>query len=227
MPVHRSLSYSAAYQIFTLGNWYFALSDATSFAEDQDVNSIFATEIVGFNGYTSPALTYGTPTWDVVTQQYIAPLPTLTYGNAGTTTIQYISYFGVCCPSGHTRIVPKAVTQTNFSGATNTITLTSHGYTNNDRVVFRVVSGTIDSAINTSLGYYVMNATTNTFQLSVDQVNPLDLAGNGASLNAYIIDRSLDETRGGIVYQTFAVPTSVAPGNSVNFILTTATDSLE
>lgn len=227
MPVHRTVSYSAAYQMFTLGNWFFVLSDATSFAEDQDVNSIFATEIVGFDGYTTPTLPFSTPTWDVVTQQYVAPLPTITYGNAGTTTIQYSSYFAVCCPSGHTRIVPKAITQTNFSGATNIITLANHGYTNNDRVIFRVVSGTIDSAINTNLGYYVINATTNTFQISADQVNPIELAGNGASLNAYLIDRSLDELRGGIMYQVFTVPTSVAPGNSVNFILSTATDSLQ
>ena len=226
MPVHRSTQYCAGYQTYTLGNWYFALSDATSLAEDASLNTIIASEVVGFDGYTTPKINYSNPTWDVATQRYIIPATSLDYGNSGTTTIQYQTFLGIGCPTGHTRIVPKAITHTNFNGGTDTITLSSHGYTNNDQVMFRVVSGTIDSAVSVNLSYYVMNATTNTFQLSVDQVNPLDLNGNGASLNAYLLDRSIDEVRGGVIYQVFAVPTPVAPGQSVTVNFSVSADSL-
>jgi len=226
MPCHRSWQYAAALQTFNQGNWFFLLSDASSITEDGDLTTILSTEIVGNDGYTTPSVLYGLPTWDVASQRYLSPAGSLEYTNGGTTTIQYQSQILVCCPSGHTRKVPYPVTQSNFDGAGDTVTYTNHGYVDGDKIVFRVESGTIDTAISTSTSYTVINATVNTFQLSLDELNVLDLNGDGASLDAYIIDRSIDLNKGGLLYQVFPTITSIAPGQAVTVNFTTATDTV-
>lgn len=225
MPCHRSWQYAAASQTYTNGNWFFLLSDAVATAEDATLDSILSTEIVANDGYISPQVTYSAPVWDALAGYYRAPATPLDYSNGGTTTIQYQTHLQVCCPPGHTRITPKAVTQASFDGGVDTVTSTAHGYVDDDKVLFRVVSGTIDTAIAANTAYYVINATTNTFQLSVDQVNPIDLNGDGASLDAYIIDRSIDESVGGLLYVNFAAATSIAPGQSVTVNITTGVDT--
>lgn len=215
MPLHRTVEYTMAYQTYTLGNWYLALSDAASIAEDGDINAIIASEVVGFDGYTTLPIVYSTPTWDAVNQFFVAPATPGEFANGGTTSIQYQSALAIGCPTGHARKAPKAVTQSSFNGGTDAITITGHGYVDNNSIVFRVASGTIDTAINTALRYYILNATTNTFQLSLDQVNPINLNGDGAALDAYVIDRTIDESRGGINYKVQPISTTIAPGQSV------------
>lgn len=226
MPQHQTAQLAVLKQTYELGNHFFALSTLTSMAEDTTLATIFGSEVVDADGYTTPAVVYSAPFWDAGNVRAQINTPDINYSNGGSVSITYRTKLLIACPSGHTRIVPQSVTQANFDGATDTITITGHGYVDNDRVLFAVASGTLDTALSNTVRYYVFNATANTFQVSVDQVNPVNLNGDGATLIASVIDASLDEDRGGISYQVNAVDTTVAPGAEVTIRLPTSQDTV-
>lgn len=53
-----------------------------------------------------------------------------------------------------------------FDNATDVITSTAHGYSNGQKIRFRTISGTMPTGIDEMRTYYVVNQTTDTFQVS-------------------------------------------------------------
>lgn len=204
--------------------WYFALSDSTTLAEDTSAAVALSSELGGNDGYTTPVVSITGYAWDVASQKVKVVIPDFVYENTGTTTIQASAILTVCCPSGHTRKVPKLITQSNFDGAANTVTSTNHGYVDGDGVVFRASAGTLDSAINSSTLYKVLNASANSFQLSINEVDPVDLNGDAAGLTGYIIDATLDAR--GYTYKQFVSPVSINPGQNITVKYSHAVDTL-
>ena len=77
-----------------------------------------------------------------------------------------------------------AVGNPTFNPGTNVITLNSHGLNNNDIVHFANSGGALPSGLTTLTAYYVINSTTNTFQVSLTQggsVVSLGSAGTGTN----------------------------------------------
>lgn len=195
--------------------WFFALSKATSFtfAEDTSEGAALATEVVGHDGYTTPALVVSGAAWNASLSKVEVTIPDFTYTNSGTTTIQADALFTACCPSGHTRKVPQLITESGFNASTDVVTLTGHGYVDGDSVVFRQESGTIDTGITTGTIYEIMTSATNTFQITLNGVDPVILNGDGASLTGYVIDATLDDRS--YTYKSFASPLTIPPGSSI------------
>lgn len=66
-----------------------------------------------------------------------------------------------------------------FTGSTDLVNRTNHGFTNGMRVSFASITTT--TGIDENVGYYVVNATTDTFQVSeTSGGSPIDLVDNGS-----------------------------------------------
>ena len=61
------------------------------------------------------------------------------------------------------------VTNSAINASTNTITASTHGYANDDQVTYSNAGGTDNIGLTNGVSYYIINADTNTFQLSTSQ----------------------------------------------------------
>lgn len=69
----------------------------------------------------------------------------------------------------------------------NTISISTHGLSNGDLVVYDVEGGTVIGGLTDAATYYVRDATTNTFRLSNDQDGgPIDLTSAGVGIQTFV-----------------------------------------
>lgn len=57
-----------------------------------------------------------------------------------------------------------------------------HGLTDGKQVIF-LTTGDLPGGISTSLSYWVMNANTNDFQISFDNITPIDITSGGTGVH--------------------------------------------
>jgi hypothetical protein len=104
---------------------------------------------------------------------------------------------------------------------TETITIASHGFTTGDMVTFSNSGGALPTGLSTNTNYFVIGATTNTFQVSATfggaAVNITAAAGGGTHTVAgaqqiKITDITPDELRGATIY-TASTQDGLAGGN--------------
>ena len=114
------------------------------------------------------------------------------------------------------------VKATGVSTSRNTITFTDHGFANGEIVSYAATTGTAISGLNTNNQYYILNASSNSFQLS-------DAGVGGTIRDNYNRSIPVNFTSTGSGYQEFNYPTAtvsinVAYANTVGVI--TATPSI-
>jgi len=125
--------------------------------------TVTANQVVNVGAITFPTGTAGTGT-------------TATYFGIGSLT----SGAGVLYYSGE--LIGPGVVITGVNAGTDTLTATSHGFSNNNAVFVRNTDGTLPGGLSAGTTYFVVGATTNTFQLSLTQGgSAVDItdAGNG------------------------------------------------
>lgn len=220
---HQEYIASNAYVNLNGVKWHLVLSDAVSLNEDSTIDNALSTEVVGASGYITPSITFTSVTWDVPTQRALAIAPDYNYVNSGAQTIQYQTQILVAVPSGHTRRPPQNITQSSINGASDTITITNHGYSNGDMIVIRVATGTLDTALTAGTGYGILNATANTFQLTSDGINAINLNGNSNLLQAFVIDRTVDSR--GYIYTSYPFITSIGQNQAATIKFTVGCDT--
>lgn len=64
----------------------------------------------------------------------------------------------------------------------NTIITKGHGMPSGSQVVF-YSTGTLPSPLNNGISYYVINPTADTFQASIDGINPIDITNLGIGVH--------------------------------------------
>jgi len=106
---------------------------------------------------------------------------------------------------------PNAISITNVNGGTSTFTANGHGLTNGTQIHVGVDDYLVPSPINKGQTYSVVNATTNTFQISLDGTNPLTLLDAGLG-SIYVIRWPISQNY--ILIHSTASP-SLLPPNGV------------
>jgi hypothetical protein len=77
-------------------------------------------------------------------------------------------------------------------GTTDTFTITSHGYANNQKI--KIYFSTMPMGLDSSTIYYVRNATANTFQVALTSGGtPIDISAAGLSVSAYKYGNTVTE----------------------------------
>jgi hypothetical protein len=96
------------------------------------------------------------------------------------------------------QVSPKAIASVDDS--TNTITSTAHGYSNGDTVRIRVTDGLLPTPLLKTTKYFIIGATTNTFQLSLTSGgSAIDLTTTGSgSLIVWKADAGFDDPNQGL-----------------------------
>lgn len=108
----------------------------------------------------------------------------------------------------------KTQSITSVDTGTDTLTVTAHGYSNNDRVNF-ATTGSLSGGLSAATVYYVVSATTNTFQVSLTKGgSAVDITSSGSSsfvAEALVLSAN-DTFKNGLYFsksgQPEAVPTS-------------------
>lgn len=78
---------------------------------------------------------------------------------------------------------------TDIVGGSDKVTINSHPFSNGDQIHFRDDSTGLPTQLAFDIDYYVINKTANDFQLSLDNVNPINFDSGGAGI-AYVIKNS-------------------------------------
>jgi hypothetical protein len=88
--------------------------------------------------------------------------------------------------------------------ATETITIANHGYANNDKVTF---SGTLPTGLTSGTDYYVINRTSNTFQVALTVAGPAvdltDVVGTGVVVHTPVEPTVADSIALRVALQTY------------------------
>lgn len=144
-----------------------ALTRASSLAD------FVSSELVPSNGYSRASTNFGGDgSYDTGDQRHEMPTVNASFTASGG-ALQFQTAFlmadAAATPS-------KSFTDTNVNATTDTITITSHGFSNGDRLVFTADAlATLPSGISASTIYQVAAATTNTFTLQPN--------GGGSTIN--------------------------------------------
>jgi len=173
--------------------------------------SLGNTDITGFINVTSTANVGGIANFraNVISNGQLIVANTASLGN--TTTSGFSNVTSIVTV-GTARTTQSFNAASNVNSGSETITITSHGFVNNDVVTYIVAAGnTALSGLSNGTSYFIVEADSNTFKLASSQ--------NGSALN---ITSGANETGHSFITRSASLtPDRVSVGNSsVNTFLT-------
>lgn len=149
------------------------LANTAALTRTSPVEDFISSELVVSNGYGRASANFsGDGSYDTGDQRHEMPVVNASFAAVGG-ALQFQTVFlmadAVATPS-------KSFTNAEVNPTTDTITITNHGFSDGDKLVFTADTlATLPSGINASTIYQVAGATTNTFTLQLD--------GGGSTIN--------------------------------------------
>jgi hypothetical protein len=185
---------------------YLILLDNPSLTGTSTVSNAVVSELLESDGYERVLFNPGAPT----TTFNVTGFPTADYDfpNNGTSSISYDSVALIYGGSSHANSTVTSI-------ASDTITSTAHNNSDDDRVLFTNSSGSAPSGITLSTtssvtNYFVINASTNTFQIATS------VGGSAISLGTVwtgmLVVRNANGTLGS--YDSQLSPVSISAGQT-------------
>jgi hypothetical protein len=105
---------------------------------------------------------------------------------------------------GATAVATLTITTANVNITDNIITANGHGLVNGARLTYNNASGTSITGLTSGNDYYVVNKTTNTFQLALTAGgDPIDISGTGNSSQTFASTGIINITGTGNITQYF------------------------
>lgn len=158
--------------------FYFAFADSNALSRTSTPVDVAIAELKAINGYARSQAVYEQGTISVANRRYDLPTETGTVTATGA-TLQFQTVILMANANSRANVLFNAATDVNAS--TNTITIASHGLANGDSILFTLEpAASIPSGLAVNTSYRAVNVTTNTFQVSNDGLNPIDITAVGS-----------------------------------------------
>lgn len=159
--------------------FYFGFADSNLLGRSTPRLQFALSELIETNGYSrSQALFSEDGTFSTVNKRHDLPLVTGDVEATGT-TLQVQTVFLMANANANANKSFNA--NTNVDTSTNIITIAEHGLSNQEEIAFTADAGaSLPTGIAASTLYKAINITTNTFQVSSDGLNPIDITALGS-----------------------------------------------
>lgn len=171
-----------------LTKYYLCLADTTLLTRSSSKADFINAELLQQNGYARSQLLFSAGSYSNANKRYDAPLVTGNFVAVGG-SLQFQTLFLIA--NGHA-IANKTITDAAINATTNVISVTAHGLTIGNEVLFAAQPGsTLPDGIAAGTLYKVMSVATDSFQISTDGVTPIDITstGSGSFTLRYVPDR--------------------------------------
>jgi hypothetical protein len=193
--------------------FYLCLANTNTLTRSSNKADFFQHELLEGNGYSRKVLTYSADgSYDVTDQRHEMPTVSLSWTASGA-ALQYQTAFLIADAKAG---APASVS---FDGsaainvANDTIEIAAHNLNNQDDVLFKPRAGaSMFGGASANTLYKVLNATSSTFKISTDGINPINLSSIGSGT----ID--LSYANGRIVTLNLEVdPVTIADGQTLEY----------
>lgn len=145
------------------------LANTATLTRSSSLADFFSSELLPNNGYARATVNFsGDGSYDTTDQRHEMPTLAASFTASGG-SLQFQTAFII---ADSVATASKSFTNSNVNAVTNKITITSHGFSNGDKLVFTADSlATLPGGITAGTVYTVNNATINDFEIGVDITN--------------------------------------------------------
>lgn len=188
------------------------LANTATLGRSSSLVDFITNEMLPINGYDRQSANFTDGTYDTTDQRLELPTVNASFSASGG-SLQFQTVFLMANAKA---IASKSFTNSNVNATTDRITITSHGYSNGDKLVFTADAlATLPGGISSGTIYQVASVTTNDFQLQPNGGgSTVDITDTGSGT---FRARSANGTI--VAYAVESSPVTVADGQGYSYNL--------
>ncbi|MFK0731417.1 MAG: hypothetical protein ACFKPT_02590 [Gloeotrichia echinulata GP01] len=138
------------------------LANTATLSRVSSLADFLANELLPANGYSRQLANFSDGTYDTTDQRLELPIINASFSASGG-SMQFQTAFLMADAAS---VASKSFTDANVNATSNSITITSHGFANGDKLIFTADAlATLPGGITAGTIYQVSGVTTNNFQL--------------------------------------------------------------